>query len=208
MILEDGEGKTLAHVIAGKRDYTLGGITGGQYLRRGGEDATWLARARIDPPARRAGWFDTRLFTTEASTIASATLTPVGAEPIAFTRDGEDFTLDAVLDEGKSPQQTRVDRIPRLFATLDFDDVRPTGDAELTGASLAAETEDGVTITLLALEADEEDDSTWVRIAVEGSGEEADALRDRADGFEFALPSVDAQVLGWTLDDLVETPES
>lgn len=47
-----------------------------------------------------------------------------------------------------------------------------------------------------------------MRIVVDGSGEAADALRGRTDGFEFALSSYDAQVLGWTLEDLTEAVES
>lgn len=206
IVLEDADGKEIAHVIAGKRDYTLGGLTGGQYVRRVGEDDTWLVRARIDPPSSRSGWFDTRLFEAEESQIVRASLVPVDAEAIAVAREDDSFVLQAELPAGKVARSTQVNRIPRLFATLDFDDVRAAGDAAETGAVLSAETADGVTIRLAALAGDGSD--TWVRIGVEGSGEAAEALRERTKGYEFALSSYEGQVLDWTLDDLTEDAES
>lgn len=204
VVLEDGSGDVIAHVIAGDRDYTLGGITGGQFVRRGGEDATWLARARIDPPTRRSGWFETRLFETGAEEIVGATLVPDEGGHIDFVRKDDAFVLDVAVPEGRVARDTRVSRIPRLFATLDFDDVRAASGAAETGARLSAETADGLTVSLVALAAAKEDDRTWVRIDMDGIGDNADALRSRTDGFEFALPSADAEVLGWTLDDLTE----
>ncbi|WP_340110276.1 DUF4340 domain-containing protein [Pikeienuella sp. HZG-20] len=207
IVLEDGDGEAIAHVIVGDRDYTLGGLAGGQFARRGGEDETWLVRARIDPPSRRAGWFDTRLFEAEESEILRASLSPGEGEAIEFAREDGAFVLKAELPEGRAARGGQVDRIPRFFTALDFDDVRETGDAEETGAKISAETADGVKITLAAL-AGPDDDRAWVRIAVAGSGEAADTLRARVEGFEFALSSYDAQLFGWTLDDLTETVES
>ncbi|MGB0497807.1 MAG: DUF4340 domain-containing protein [Rubricella sp.] len=208
IVLENGAGETIAHVIAGDRDFTLGGISGGQYVRRGGEDATWLARVRIDPPTRRSGWFDTRLFETEAEDIVAASLTPAEGAPLQFARDGADFLLEVSLPEGTTPRDSQIARIPRLFATLDFDDVRAASDAAETGIRLSAETAEGVTITLISLESEADDSATWVRIGVEGSTDAARALAARVDGVEFALPNADAQVLEWSLDDLTETAES
>lgn len=208
IVLADEAGDEIARVVVGERDYTLGGLTGGQYVRRGDEEATWLARARIVPPSRRSGLFDTRLFETEAGSIVRASLTPEEGEEIAFVLMGASLALENEPPVGRVERDSQIARIPRLFATLDFDDVRAAGEAGESGAALSAETEDGITITLTALEPDEEDDRTWVRIAVEGSGEAADGLRTRTEGFEFALQTSDAQVLGWTLDDLTEPAES
>lgn len=208
IILASGSGDTIAHAIVGKRDATLGGITGGQYLRRGGEDETWLVRARILPSTRRAGWFDTRLFETGADDIVSASLTPKSDEAISFAREDGSFVLKRQLEDGKTARESRIARIPRLFATLDFDDVRALGDAAQSGPRLRAETADGIAITLAAVEQKDDDGRTWVRIAVDGSGDAADALRKRTRDFEFALTAGDAEILGWTLDDLVESAES
>lgn len=153
IILEDGAGDVIAHVIAGDRDFTLGGITGGQFVRRGGEDAAWLARTRIDPPTRRSGWFDSRLAEMDVESIVRASLTPEDGEPIAFAREDEEFRLETAAPEGRGPNESRISRIPRLFETLDFDDVRAAGDASETGVRLSAETSEGMTVTLVALEA-------------------------------------------------------
>ncbi len=209
VLLENASGETIAHLIVGDRDFTLGGISGGQYLRRGGEDATWLARTRIDPPTRRSGWFDTSLFEIEPEQIVRAALTAETGETLDFARDSADaFVLTATLPEGRVARDSQIARIPRLFATLDFDDVRAEGPAAETGARLWAETAEGVKITLTAVEAENGEDRLWVRIGVEGGGAAADSLRVRTDGYEFALPASDAEILGWTLDDLTEKVES
>ncbi|PRY22519.1 uncharacterized protein DUF4340 [Aliiruegeria haliotis] len=208
VILENAEGGRIAHVIAGDRDITLGGTTGGQFLRRGDENETWLARARIEPPTRRAGWFETRLFETDADRITSATLQPATGAAIAFERSGDDFIIGANLLDGKEQDDGHVARIPRLFETLDFADVRPDGGEADTGVHLSASMEAGTHITLHTLPGSEGDDRRWVRIEVQGETKAADALRSRVDGFAFALSANDAKILGWTLADLSEDTAS
>lgn len=210
IVLEDADDGVIAHVIAGDRDYTLGGLTGGQFVRRGDEDATWLVRARINPPSRRAGWFDSDLFTGEESDVLRATLTPREGDPVTFAREDEAFVLTGDLPEGKVARESNINRIPRFLAALDFDDVRKAGEVREQGATLTAELADDLTVDLTELvDSDGDgDDNTWVRIDVQGSGEDAEALRDRVDGFEFALQSYDAQIFGWTFDDLIENAES
>lgn len=208
IVLSDAEGDPLAHVIAGARDYTLGGVTGGQYLRRGGEDATWLARARIDTPASRSRWFDNALFETEADQVTAMTLTPQDAAELRLVREEGVLRIATALPEGRSAKQDAIDRLARLVTSLDFEDVRATRQGATEGARLSADLADGGRITLTALSEGAENASgnqRWVRIDVAGEGEATQALRDRVGGFDFALRSSDADLLSWTVLDLTES---
>ncbi|MGX0876683.1 hypothetical protein ACSSV4_001365 [Roseovarius sp. MBR-154] len=207
IILRDGDGDTLAHVIAGQRDFTLGGVTGGQYVRRGDEDATWLVHARLDPPISRAGWFDTRLMEVDAALLTGATLTTEDGSVIAMSGADGTLTIDPLLMTGRVPAENQLNRIVRLFETLDFADVRAgmASDSEAAGPALQASLEDGTTITLTQVSgSDGADETRWFRIDVSGNTE----LASTTAGFEFSMSSSDAEVFSWTLDDLTEETAS
>lgn len=207
IILRDGDGDTLAHVIAGQRDFTLGGVTGGQYVRRGDEDATWLVHARLDPPISRAGWFDTRLMEVDAALLTGATLTTEDGSVIAMSGADGTLTIDPLLMTGRVPAENQLNRIVRLFETLDFADVRASmaSDSEAAGPALQASLEDGTTITLTQVSgSDGADETRWFRIDVSGNTE----LASTTAGFEFSMSSSDAEVFSWTLDDLTEETAS
>ncbi|SDO93001.1 protein of unknown function [Lutimaribacter pacificus] len=207
IILRDGDGDTLAHVIAGQRDFTLGGVTGGQYVRRGDEDATWLVHARLDPPISRAGWFDTRLMEVDAVELTGATLTTEDGSVIAMSGADGTLTIDQLLMTGRVPAENQLNRIVRLFETLDFADVRAgmASGSEAAGPALQASLEDGTTITLTQVSgSDGADETRWFRIDASGNTE----LAATTAGFEFSMSSSDAEVFSWTLDDLTEETAS
>ncbi|WP_227272072.1 DUF4340 domain-containing protein [Roseobacter weihaiensis] len=211
IILLDGDGDTLAHVIAGQRDFTPGGVTGGQYVRRSDEDATWLVHARLDPPSSRAGWFDTRLMEVDAIELTGATLTTEDGSVIAMSGADGTLTIDPLLMTGRVPAENQLNRIVRLFETLDFADVRAgmAIGSEAAGPSLKASLEDGTTITLTQVSGSEGGDETrWFRINASGSTQISEELAATTTGFEFSMSSSDAEVFDWTLDDLTEETAS
>lgn len=205
VILYDDAGAQIAHVIAGQRDFTLGGVTGGQYVRRGGEDASWLVHARLDPPSRRSGWFDTRLMEVDAAEITSVSLTTPEGQIIAMTGEDGQLSIDPLLMEGRAPADNQIDRIVRLFETLDFSDVKTAGSLEepKPGASIQSGLADGTIVTLSHMTAiDEADDAVWVQVEASGDTQIAEALNATAQGFAFLLSNSDADVLGWSIEDL------
>lgn len=179
IFLSDAEGTVLAHVVAGAHDFTLGGFAGGQYLRHGGEDATWLARASIDPPPTLAGWFDTALYTTVPEQVLALSLTPSGAAPVKLARSDGTLKIISRLAEGLVAQEAAMHQLVRLFMALDFDDVRTAQEATETEGPLR-----------------------WVRVDVAGEGEAATNQCDCVTGFDSALRSADAELLRWTTEDM------
>lgn len=211
VILLNQDGDQIAHLIAGARDYTLGGVTGGQYVRRSGEDATWLAHARLDPPSRRAGWFETRLIEVAADEITSISLTTSEGQVISMTGEGGTLSIDPLLMEGRVTADSQLSRMTRLFETLDFTDVRaiPASNDTMDGAQLQADFSDGTGITLTKVAAAEGESAlTWVRIDATGGTDTSETLLNKVGGFEFSLSATDAAVLDWNLDDLTEETAS
>lgn len=206
--LRDADGNTIASVVSGNSDYTLGGVAGGQYLRRGDEDATWLVRGQIEPPTGRTDWFDTQLFTTDATNIASVSLIPAEGDPVNLVNEQDTLKLETALPEGRSANEANINRISSLFSSLEFSDVRAADKSAKTGAKLNAKIKDGGTVTLSALTSPKDAETTWIRITAEGDGKAVKALRDRAKGFDFALRGTDAEILGWSLDDLTKESAS
>lgn len=204
----DAEGNAIASVISGKSDYTLGGVAGGQYLRHGDEDATWLVRGQIDPPTGRADWFDTQLFKTDAADIASVSLIPAKGEPISLIEKQDKLKLETALPEGRVANEASIGRISSLFSSLEFSDVRAADKSAKTGAKLTAKIKDGGTVTVSALVAAEDADKIWVRITADGDGKAVRALTDRVKGFDFVLQDSNAELLGWSLDDLTKETAS
>lgn len=210
IVLSADDDTVIADLIVGNRDFTLGGGSGGQYVRRGDEEATWLVSGNMNPPTRRSTWFETRLVEEEAESIVDAKLVTTSGEVFAFERIDDEFALATDLEIGQVPSENQVARIPRVFANFDFDDVRPDSPLRSSGASLSIRTDAGLQVTLVGVVAQDEadDERTWVRINVGGEGEAADALRERVDGFQFALQSSDATVFNFTSEDLIEAPSS
>ncbi|MEO1025072.1 MAG: DUF4340 domain-containing protein [Pseudomonadota bacterium] len=209
VVLFDDGGDQIAHVIAGQRDFTLGGVTGGQYVRRGGEDASWLVHARLDPPSNRAGWFETRLMDVDSSEISSVSLTTSEGQVISMTGTDGSLSIDPLLMDGRAPAENNLSRIVRLIETLDFTNVRASQGSEDGGASIQTTLADDTTVTLTALTASESDsEAQWFRINAIGGTDISEALAGKVDGFEFSMSSADAEIFGWTLDDLTEQTPS
>lgn len=199
------DGTSIADVVLGSRDPTVGGSRGGQFVRVEGQPQTYLARGAVTLPATRSGWFETRLVAVPAADITRVTLAPRGGEPILLTREGDALAL-AAPPADRAPDKAKISQLASLFEGVDFTDVRKAGSAAGNGPTLAAETGAGLRVTL------SEVSDGWARITAEatsdGAGAAAKAIADKTRGFEFRLaPSVTGP-LGWTVQDLTTAPPS
>jgi hypothetical protein len=143
----------------------------------------------------------------DAALLTGATLTTEDGSVIAMSGADGTLTIDPLLMTGRVPAENQLNRIVRLFETLDFADVRAgmASDSEAAGPALQASLEDGTTITLTQVSgSDGADETRWFRIDVSGNTE----LASTTAGFEFSMSSSDAEVFSWTLDDLTEETAS
>ncbi len=207
----DGNGDVLAGFMAGKADYSVGGVGGGVYVRPHDSDQTYLARGSIKLPYGRHGWFDNTLFETDREKIAAITIEHDGTPVAVVKRDGDRMLLEEMPD-GKTLDENKVGRLTRLFANLSFSDVRAASDdPQPASRVLAVETGDGMVVKLAALEKSD-DEGRWIRVVTgesEAAPESAQAkLAQKVEGFEFRLAAYDAEMFDWSVEDLLETPQS
>ncbi|MFO1235689.1 MAG: DUF4340 domain-containing protein [Alphaproteobacteria bacterium] len=150
------DGSVLAALVAGKvQSRATGSSPGTLFVRRAGEDQTWLARGGIPIPASVGATLDKTLFTLDEARIAMVRVEPRGLAPYTLTRaaPGEPFALDAV-PAGKVAQSAQILQTPAsAIAGLTFDDVMKADAVELKDATTATfATFDGlvVKVTLVA----------------------------------------------------------
>lgn len=208
--LQDRTGKTVAQLIVGKgRHDRLGGGNDAVYVRRPGEERTWLARGSLELPQATVDWLDRRIVDIPAARIAAVILTAPDGAMLALRRDPASgkFVISDTPEGAKFKDQTVLAAPAAALAGLDLDDVKPA--AELRPPASGVETadfttSDGLTITLRLLTSGKAD---WVAISASGSGgaeKEAAAINATRARWFYAIPHERAKLLRTKLGDLVE----
>ncbi|SCM76732.1 conserved exported hypothetical protein [uncultured Pleomorphomonas sp.] len=206
--LLDKEGKPVAAVYAGTKDYTVGGSRGGQYVRLDGNPQSYLVRGSLDMPTARADWFDARLTDIKPAALAKVTLTDAAGASVDFTRTG-DKLLPAALPDGKAPDEGKANRVTAFLQGFDFTDVRKETPASIGNTTrLRYETTDGLTVTATAVPAADDAGKGWIRIAAEAvdpkAADAAKAINDKAAGYEFKVNTIHTEMFGWTVANLAK----
>lgn len=231
-------GSTIADLILGERDYTVGGTRGGQFIRRAGNPQSFLVRGSLSVPLSRSSWFDPRLTDVGRGDITAITAMAGAAKQWELTR-GESDLAPQGLSNGAEADTDKVGSAARLVGPIRFTDVRKAGEAPppADAVTIKVETKTGLTLTLASLKtapapaseekpadpaeakpADAKDttasdeETRWVRISVASSQEEsadqAKELAGKVDGFEFRLSTSDYEKFTWTSADFEAKPES
>lgn len=142
------------------------GGAGEVYLRRAGEDATWLARGAPELGAAPRDWVDTMVLRLDGERVRRVTISHSDGEVVELIKAlpaDESFEL-ATMPEGatlRSPMT--LDNVGRALAFLRFDDVAAASEGPAPGAgdsTAAFETFDGVTVTVTLQKRGEEN---WAR---------------------------------------------
>ena len=175
----DGEGNALAELLLG--DPSPGAPRPGLFVRKPGEDQTWLAKGEVTADANLTDWLDRDLLKLESDRIQTASVAFGG--PLSETVSGytasraeataTSFELDE-LPEGKEVSSPwLVSSVARVPGNLRFDDVQAASGFEVPEdteiADLTWETFDGVQLQakayrLLAADALSEG-KTWIQLS-------------------------------------------
>ena len=190
-IVKDASGKTLAAVITGSPEQ-LGDPNGtiGLFVRRPGENQTYLARSVITPAGDFLSWIDSSVINLGAARIQQVTVTPPRGKGFTVTRDKDEdlkFKLAAPPKTGY-PNQQIMDAIPYAVASFSLADVQPASTVDFSAASHAVgKGFDGLLITL---DIAPKGHDLWARItAAAAPGAGAEAVKDAS--------GINAKVAGW-----------
>ncbi len=171
------EGGGLKVRVLGAEDAVLAGLLLGNagrgtrdlvYVRRDGEDQTWLARRKPDIGDDPRDWVDTMLVKIDIERVSRITLAHADGEQVVIYKEqpgDTEFFLDDVPEEGSLKSPRTLDSIARVIAVLRFEEVFAANDIPSDQEPVSVgtfETFDGATISITLYGQDE---ATWARIA-------------------------------------------
>lgn len=212
--LEDTSGTVLAEVIAGKQRAHAGpsgaGGSSGTYVRRPGEDQTWLASTNIAGGAALKDWTNPRVFELQTEKVSQLTVEVEGEPPYEIKRGADGgHQLEPVPAGKKIKYVNMVDNIIEAASFLDFESVRKASGADGGKAgTVTFATDDGLKITLKVRR---EKDGVWATIDATGEGaakKAADDISTRANGWEFEIMPSKADTMLKKQADLLEDAAS
>lgn len=164
----------IAALVVGKPARGAGDLV---YVRRAGDDQTWLARADIDPGAKPMDWIDTLVVQIPFERIQGGVIRHADGEVVEFAKDSPEateFELTGLPEGAKVVSAMTVDSLARAIAMLRFDDLAAREPAPVAGEPAAVATYrtfEGLTVEAEVWvgdkgDADEDAEHTyWVRIA-------------------------------------------
>ena len=108
--LLDGEGAIVADLIIGKQRRSKGGAPQQFYVRRGGENESWLAVGELDPDRRPRDWIDRQLIDISHERIREIRIGHPGEAVLVINRDDPqgEFRLRDFPDRRTPNQQKMV----------------------------------------------------------------------------------------------------
>ena len=202
--LLDDKGGVLAQLIVGhRRVRTQGNVPESIYVRRPGENQSWLAEGRLPVDADPQLWLDRDIANIDNKQVASVVVHR-GAAVLEFARDGGKVALKAPADHPKLDEYALADMF-RSLETLTLTDVKPAAQepGEKVGTATITLT-DGtvVAVTVFAVAKAPGAPDIWTQYAVAGDSEAAKKLAARVQGWTYQVGAWKEKAFVPTLDDL------
>ncbi len=196
----DAQGGAIAELIIGRRRVrTQGNVPESVYVRRPGQNQSWLAEGRLPADADPQLWLDRDIANLPHGRIRRVTVQRKDQPVLVLLRGEEAEAKLRLAEPAEAPPSDEVtlDEIGRAFEFLTFIDVKPA--AEIPGTALGEsrfELADGSAITVAP---HKDGDTLWIRLRAEG-GEEAKGLDARWQGWAY-------QVGAWKEKAFIPRPE-
>ncbi|MCR9256960.1 MAG: DUF4340 domain-containing protein [Alphaproteobacteria bacterium] len=183
--LTDPEGNVVADVLFGAGKPGAGDQAPYHYVRRAGEDQTWLAQADLRIRPTIGEWIDRGVANIPRADILSVTVTPPQGPSYGLVRSsGDDFTL-ADLAEGETvARPSEVNALAGTLSRLIHDDVRPDDRGLPVIGTVRFTLENGEIAVELTRDGD---NRIWVRFNVGGQSEHADEIAAKTEGWLYDL---------------------
>jgi len=204
-------GGELASIVVGNRDTTVGGPTGGVFIRVKGQPQTFLARGDVRLPVARSDWFVAFDLDVKRSEIKKVELAGGGRDGVTASANADkpgELVLDNV-PEKRSADSFKVSRLATLAESFTFQDVRKATKPAEDPRRIVVDAGEGLRL-VFTTRGDIADG--WVQITAEATNDAAQGkaklIASKVDGYDFRLPSNQAEILGWTITDLTDEKKS
>tara|TARA_R110000824_G_scaffold118960_11_gene271795 strand:- start:3996 stop:5096 length:1101 start_codon:yes stop_codon:yes gene_type:complete len=190
------DGEKVVGLLAGKvPEQTLDARGEGMiYLRRDGEDQSWLARGRLPLIQKAQDWLDQRFLGVERKEIKRVTLWAGSETPVVLSRasaDVNDFSIENIPEGLTTRGAPIVNGAATAIVDLVFEDAVPVGSLDFPDTSPVAvvETFDGLKLTFVLTGGG---GALWSKVvaSVEPDGADVAAAQAKAD-------EINARVAAW-----------
>lgn len=167
----DASGNVLAEMLRGRTKALPTSRDPGQaYVRRAGEDRTWLVESRLDIRKDPTAWLDKTLIKVKKEEVRAATVVHPDGEVLEVKRN-KFGTLNIVgLPETLAGDDIRLTAVQRVLEFLPFADVEPASEVDMTGATeMTVEADDGTTVVIRSKPAGfevDDDPGYWVTLEI------------------------------------------
>lgn len=166
LTLKDSDGNELASVVVGKtRSVATKARPGWHYVRKAGEDQSWLAEGRVEVWNKIERWLDPDMPIVERRRIHIVRRTLPGGDTIEIAKDdpqARDFTILDIPEGFRALHDTVANPLGSALGFLTFEDVMPAKDKPLENTVLASYvTYDGLVVDIHLMKQD--DDIYWAR---------------------------------------------
>ena len=202
----DGADQPIATLIAGhRRTRTQGNVPEQIYLRKPGDNQTWLAEGGLQPDADPQVWLDRDVINIAKSQIMKVASTRDG-QTIELWQDGA--TLKVTRPDETPPLETyKLDDVARALEALTFLDVKPATEplGELAGSSVFT-TLDGLEIHVTVHHLDKDSWTLINVVAPDRNKPEAERLNTKLGPWAFQTGMWKDKALIPSLDDLKAPP--
>lgn len=194
----DGAGKPILELIVGHRRVRGQGRVPDQvYVRRPGDNQSWLAEGSLQVDADPAAWLDRNVIDIAHDRIAAVS---VGDGALTFGKADGKLNLTQPADH--PPLETyKVDNVARALEGLTFTEVKAETPGTEAGHAVFTTT-DGLVVTVTLFHANKD---VWARFAASGTPE-AEKLNARLAGWSYQVGAWKEKSLVPTLDDLKAEP--
>jgi len=199
---EDGDGTRSMQVVAKAADGSvLAGLVVGKtkqrgsatepakvYVRRVGQDATWLAEGFFTVKPAPTDWLNRELFKVSKDLVTDITVTRPDQPPLALDRSEYGYFHVKDLPDGLQEQEIRLTATGRALEFLKPRDVAPADTVDFTGATRTVfEAQNGWIVTVDVLDAGRKVDNAdgfWLRFDVQFDPERIVQPKPGLDGKE------------------------
>jgi len=223
------KGDVLATVIVGKRKALSGRLKAWTYVRLAGQPQTWLVDALPRIEADPVRWLVPDLLEVKRDRVARVRGRHADGTVLEVVRDkpdDADFKVVNLPKGAKLRMPSIANGVGGALGYLSFDDVRPAGEIDFSGATKTVYTTfDGLIVTVRTVKVG---DAYWCRFAArydanavakgkkgenlvipdvaKDVGAEAHDIDARVHGWAYRLPDYKAEDFTKRLDDMIEPP--
>lgn len=197
MTAKTADGETLAALILGKTKQLPTSSEPGQlYVRREGDDRTWLVEGRFDIRKDPTAWLDKTLLKIERARVREVAVEHPGGETLRLKRNPYGDLRPVDMPEGRVTEDIRLTAAQRGLEFLPFADVRPADEVDMSGAvETTYRADDGTVVTVRTKQAGFETDGDpayWVTFDIR---HDPDSVSTEADMPELTGPDEEKPVI-------------